>query len=496
LCLTGDGGRVDSLEPVAVVAYSYREALSLIAENERGGNQDDFLIDFEAYWRREITDELSVRTWLRSVAKSRAAAAWHGKQFYLIAENVDDCKTWMSNRYGSDANRTFKEAAVVWLDRLPEPEAYPNDASDARRLIAQHSPDGIFIFDSLMKSMSDHAVIVLTGPTANANIAQAALLIEDPSRKRSGPAPKPRANRGFRPGHTPSNILALRRSAQRAKVERVDAWLGRAREDEGKRLGDKRVVVIGCGSLGAGVAKLLLQSGVGLMTLVDPDSFAWANIGRHELGANSEGKNKATALAEHFRLMYPHARELRGEPSNWQTLLRHHPKTFQNCDLVLSLTGDWNAESALNDLQRSSSDDLNSAILYGWLEEQVGAAHALAIGNRGACLRCGFDPTGTLHIPATSWPRTGALACGAPTSIYGAIELAPAQALVASLAVDLLVGRALAPLRRTWLAPQVILEHGGGYWNQAWGENYEMPSRGGKLTATTWPEAGSCPCPH
>jgi len=77
-----------------------------------------------------------------------------------------------------------------------------------------------------------------------------------------------------------------------------------------------------------------------------------------------------------------------------------------------------------------------------------------------------------IDVPATKWPRQPPGACGGATSIYGAVELAPARALVASLAIDILLGRAAAPVCRAWLAPASTLEHGGGYWHPAWIEAY------------------------
>jgi molybdopterin/thiamine biosynthesis adenylyltransferase len=495
LCLAGDGGRADTLDPVAVVAYSYGEALALIDEDEAGGNRDDYAIDFDAYWRRDVTDPLTLRTWLTAERPSRLVSAWHGQGFYFIAENASDARTWLTNRYGADGTRTFNDAALIWLDRLPEPESYPGSTGEARGLIEAGSADGVAIFDRLMATMADRAAVVLIGRTATGDIVQAGLVAEDPNWANTGTkAPKPSVTRGFRPGRVPARILALRRPSRRLEVQRTDAWLGRMRAGEGVRLAAKRVAVLGCGSLGGGVAKLLLQSGVGRMILVDPDTFAWVNVGRHELGSDSAEQNKATALVERFRPMYPHARELRAEPTSWQALLRRNPEVFQDCDLILSLIGDWNAESALNDLQRSGMDEIRAPILYGWLEEQAGAAHALAIGPTGACLRCGFGPTGTIHVPATAWPRHASAGCGGPTSIYGAVDLAPAQSLVASLAIDLLLERASPAVRRAWLAPQPTLAHGGGRWHPGWVEHYGDPLQGGKLTATLWPRDVDCSC--
>lgn len=305
LCLAGDAGRADTLDPVAVVAYSYSEALALIAEDEAGGNRDDYAVDFDAYWRRDVTDPLTLRTWLRAEQPSRLVSAWHGQTFYFIAENASDTETWLTNRYGADGTRTFNDAALIWLNRLPEPGSYPGSAGETRRLIESGSPDGVAIFDRLMASMAERAAIVLFGTNATGENVQAGLVVENPGwASTDTKAPKPSVTRGFRPGRVPARILALRRPSRRVEVQRTDAWLGRMRAGEGVQLAAKRVIVLGCGSLGGTAAKLLLQSGVGRMTLVDPDTLAWVNVGRHELGSDSVEKNKATALVERFRPMY------------------------------------------------------------------------------------------------------------------------------------------------------------------------------------------------
>jgi hypothetical protein len=239
-----------------------------------------------------------------------------------------------------------------------------------------------------------------------------------------------------------------------------------------------------------------LQSGLGQAVLVDPDGLGWENVSRHELGADSVGRKKASELVAKFKLMYPHAGELRAEPITWQALLRREPDVLREVDLVLSLTGDWNSDTALNDLQRSGTGQFTAPIIFGWLEQQAAAAHALGIGSSGACLRCGFGATGMIDVPATKWPRQTPGPCGGATSIYGAVELAPAQALVASLAIDLLLGRAAAPVRRAWLALASTLELGRGYWHPKWIEAYGNPSLGGHLTATPWLEGPNCPCVH
>lgn len=496
LCLAGESGRVHALDPVAVVDHEYREALALIDDDDAGGNREDFSLDFDAYWRRDITSPRGLRIWLREDARSRIVYAWQGTAFYFVAETPDDVRTWLANWRAQDEDPTLTEAGIIWLRSLPEPHEYPNRGGALRAFIQRLSPDGLPVFDRLMTMMQSRATVVLAGPTSAGDVRFAGIVAEDPEQATRGQSPPVHAARGFRPGHVPAGLLAGRRRMLRVDTRRVDEWLHRLPAELGQTLADKRVAVLGCGSLGGGVARAMLQSGIGHLSLMDPDSMGWENISRHELGAESVGRNKAEALVARFTPMYPHVRELVGYPLSWQQVLREQPGMLADYDLLLSLTGNWNAESALNDLQRHGMGEVTSPILYGWMEDQAAAAHAVAIGAAGICFRCGFSGTGSVRVPATTWRETDDGSCGGATSVYGAVDLMPAQSLVTALAVDVLLGRALPPVRRSWLALRSTLRNGGGDWHPRWVEEFGDPGPGGLLIATPWPDKAQCPCLH
>ncbi|MCB5175927.1 ThiF family adenylyltransferase [Microvirga lenta] len=61
-------------------------------------------------------------------------------------------------------------------------------------------------------------------------------------------------------------------------------------------LADKRVAIVGCGSVGSKIAAMLARSGVRRFTLVDDDVFFPANLIRNELDARAIGLHKAEGL--------------------------------------------------------------------------------------------------------------------------------------------------------------------------------------------------------
>ena len=119
------------MRPAEVAAHCYQEALSLVREDEAGGNTEDYHLDFSAYWSRQLEDAPAVWLWLGQDQSSRLVAAWHGQAFTLIAENEADCQSWLDHRFGPEKERSIRSALVIGLNALPAPSDYPVTAASS-----------------------------------------------------------------------------------------------------------------------------------------------------------------------------------------------------------------------------------------------------------------------------------------------------------------------------------------------------------------------------
>jgi len=491
ICLTGDIGRVDARRPVDIVRHSYSEALSLLKSNQAGANDADYIEDFAAYWLRGIPRRF--KTLIEPGAPSRLVVCWRAKTFTLVAETKELALRFLANMYG-DKERNLDVAVAIWMAPLPSPSEYPSSVQDLRALISRSSPDGLNLVDKVLTTSDDPIAVVLMGIPPRGRSVVAGVLIE-PRIEPAGPGRKVQdpLHKGFRTGRVPAEVLAPRLQLSRHVADRIDG----ARTRRPAHLGEpafslKAVCLIGAGSLGSGLAKLLLQSGVGSVALVDPQTLSWDNIERHELGADSVSQYKAKELAAVLRKRFPLALNVTGHAADWRDVLRKTPSVVADADLVISTCGDWNAESALNDTHRSGL--LRGPVVYGWLEDYALAAHAVAISAQGACFRCGFIPTGEHLLPATRSPRNTEPGCGGGISLYGAIDMAPGQAMIAALSLDLLAGNATAPVYRASLRPQSALVAADADWEPRWLSRYGPPPIGGTIIAGKWPQGDNCSC--
>ena len=158
---------------------------------------------------------------------------------------------------------------------------------------------------------------------------------------------------------------------------------------------NKKILVVGCGTLGSNLLPMLVKSGAGFknpLTIVDPDKYAEENFSRHYLGLECLGVNKALAMKAVLE------NHVKNEPRNRFKDFRIVPieKTFENAfkpgddfpfDIVLDTTGD----EAFSEYLNRFLAQLPKMPLYicGYIYGQSKAVCASVISNsKKACLRC------------------------------------------------------------------------------------------------------------
>lgn len=162
----------------------------------------------------------------------------------------------------------------------------------------------------------------------------------------------------------------------------------RSTPDNAPSLKNKRVILVGAGTIGGHLAKLLCAHGAGWgkgkFHIIDPDIFSIENIGRHSLGAGSIGQSKARAVVTHLQRDFPYL-NIEAYP---RSISRCWNLFTDNC-IIIDATGSQTVGIAIPDYL--SQKGLNPLVLHSWVHGH-GAATVALLNDRkiknSACYRC------------------------------------------------------------------------------------------------------------
>ncbi len=204
----------------------------------------------------------------------------------------------------------------------------------------------------------------------------------------------------------------------------------------------RRIAVIGCGTIGGHLAKLLVHSGAGhgdgSLLLLDNQRLEPGNIGRHVLGSIKIGEYKADGLKHELQHQFPdaHVRAIHSDAASSLAMLADY-------DLVIDATGEEALSNTINHYfvslrSTEKAPDVLHISLYG---NGLAAQALLVDGNQYACLKClkpdhrGDERYSPLK-PGIAAVHSAA-ACGEAQYVaYGIAAPVMAAALVIQLTLD------------------------------------------------------------
>ena len=262
--------------------------------------------------------------------------------------------------------------------------------------------------------------------------------------------------------------------------------LSRDRSIDARLLSEARIVIVGQGSLGSPIALHLARAGVGHLTVIDPDELTSPNLGRHVLGTDELGRNKALAMRDRLQRDVPIVTVVAIQVHVELALLTH-PEVFESADMVIVTSADWASEVAL---WRNKSDGASWTLIQCWSEPNALVGHALVAPAGSADARPLFTENGRFKHAFTTWPEGGSVplpACGQSFIPGSEIGVSGIAGMVAQIAIANL---SLRGEERLWVSsvsnPQLAESLGGGYIGPS------LPEHVTSMTLSrAWPEAAS-----
>ena len=158
-------------------------------------------------------------------------------------------------------------------------------------------------------------------------------------------------------------------------------------------LSNKKVSIIGCGSIGSEISMMLAKSGIGELTLVDPDVLTQDNIFRHRLGGGSlnyipnnklkvSNETKVSLLERQIKKDIPYIK-INARYNFFKNLLQD--KKLLESDVIIVAVGSPMVNLDIN--MQLKQLGLNR-VIFCWNEADSIGGHSVALNLQKSCFEC------------------------------------------------------------------------------------------------------------
>ncbi|MER8664506.1 ThiF family adenylyltransferase [Mesorhizobium sp. M1148] len=373
---SGAGLPLDLYQPGEAILRVLEEASRTLELSYRGKGPAELIDEYQSYWKSDLT----VRCMLPrdEVADGRRATLFlakrEGKVEFLCISSEEKLRGYES---------AFPRAVEFWrTEKLVGPIGImmaPRTLADLKKWLVGH-PDLHRDWRRLVQFLCADNCLFISAP--NALLGISVNFPQDLKHAVSKGNIRQQALLGI--AETLATKITLDRySGQWSSLTDVT---NRNNQSE-NTLQQKSIALIGCGTIGSNLARMLVQIGAGSckpFSLFDNEVLAQGNIGRHLLGFTEIGKPKASAVAAELERFHPQVHVAAYE----QDALEHLDVLAKH-DLIIDATGSWNVQSAINEWYLDNSAIQTSALLHSWVfMNGAGVQSFLNLRDEFSCFRC------------------------------------------------------------------------------------------------------------
>lgn len=347
-----------------VIEDILRKATSTLSDGIGGRNHNDFDVEFLDYWRQEthynkIISLINPNDEIGKVVI--AEVTFNDKKYHVVGKSLDVMENYFKNINPSSVVKFFCYGWFTKLDFIPRPP-FPKTIPDAEKVLLPQIKKQMKKYrKAIPKHLKALPYVIFSVP-------------------------------GEKPLLTAWGGIFKDRKHQLGKyeVERWDADRVQNRiGNETHNLKNKKVCVIGCGSIGSRIAMGIVESGVEELLLIDHEKLEIANVARHLCGASYVDNFKVEAIKKHIEQHFPYVNVLT-DNRNILEILSTDLGMIENYNLIISAVGELNINRRLNMVALSESNF--PPLIFSFIEAYGIASHALLVnGNSGGCYDCTLD---------------------------------------------------------------------------------------------------------
>lgn len=409
ICFTRNESLIlDSRYPASILISCLEKVVDLMEKGLYGENKEDYLLEFEAYWRNDAkmkiysfinTQNQTVRhldLWLKEIGNDYSVfASEENENMNFAIENI-----FHTDRKGSIKCRCIYfplEKNTFFMPPIKDIEW--SHQTLKQNIMNNLSPVNKKIFRSLVqkkpKKFSTKFDFIIVGlPTPDGNVALFSYAFYNNEVSIKGSSKKIQVH--------PFILKYKNLKKIKATVSRWSPTHMLNRTGGNTALMNKHILIVGAGSIGSEIAIRFAKAGVRKISLIDYDIMELENVHRHALGSNRvfqvteniglHHQFKVHALADEIQQKYPFT-SIKAYPQYFSDFLKQEMVDWLEVDLVVVAMGMPNQEMQIN--RHMLNLPYSPPVLYTWVEPLGIGGHVLITANqvKQGCYHCLYKPT-------------------------------------------------------------------------------------------------------
>lgn len=368
ICLFKQETRPNPERPIDVIRESINKARKIISDGLNGFNKEDFIDEFEAYWIEDDDTFENMDVLFEPSSEVKRLKCIYAKDYSFWCCGTD------YNELLKYAKRNYVENELISKDAIYLPIAkkiyppFPNNnkefykllvneenGNEYKKFLTNRKGNSIILFSQKDKGKYILSCIIHTG-------------IKDIKGFRKG---KIAPDVAYKIAYPNNKVLKL-------TTEIINRQRLFYRGGDGNMI-DRKISILGCGSLGGYIVQALAEMGANNFKLIDEQILRKENIARHVCGINFVDMNKTEALR---RKLEEHYIDMKIEtyPNDIYKVINENIEELSDRDIHFITVGDKSLESYI--IKKYNDGEITGKLVIVWVEPYVIGGHAIIMNKQ------------------------------------------------------------------------------------------------------------------
>lgn len=367
LCLFNQEAIPNPKMPIEVIKESINKARNIIYDGLNGFNKEDFIEEFHAYWISDEDTLGNMDVLFEPLNEVERIKCIHGKDysFWCCGNNYNELIEYAKRNCQEEL--VIEDAIYIPMSEKIYPP-FPHTNKEFYNILSK-SKNGRE-YKKFLTNRKGNPIILFSQEDKGEYILSCINHIGIFDIK------------GFRKGKIAPDIAYRMIYSDNRVLKFTTEIINRKRlfyrGGDGNMI-DKKVSILGCGSLGGYIAQALTELGVNDFKLVDAENLRKENITRHICGMDFVDMNKSDAIKIKLTNHYIGLR-IETYPNNIYSLTTNNIEELSDRDIQFVAVGDMALESYIID--KYNKGELKGKIVIVWVEPYALGGHAIILNKQ------------------------------------------------------------------------------------------------------------------